>query len=40
MDQTDWIGKNKKAIAPIRVSSPGQEGNTSWLTQKRDCEDY
>ncbi len=36
----DWIGNNRKAIAPLRVSSGGQEGNTSWLTQKRDCEEY
>ncbi len=35
-----WQGKNKKAIAPLRVSSSGQEGNTSWLTQKRECEEY
>ncbi len=36
----EWIGRNKKAIAPVRVSSNGQEGNTSWTTQKRDIEDY
>ena len=35
-----WLGKNRKAIAPLRVSSSGQEGNTSWLTQKRECEEY
>lgn len=35
-----WLGKNKKAIAPLRVSSSGQEGNTSWLTQKHECEEY
>ncbi len=40
MDNTEWIGKNKKAIAPLRVSSSGQDGNTSWITQKRDCEEY
>jgi hypothetical protein len=40
MSKVDWIGKNRKAIAPLRVSSSGQEGNTSWLTQKRDCEEY
>ena len=40
MGEVDWIGKNKKAIAPLRVSSGGQEGNTSWITQKRDCEEY
>lgn len=40
MANVDWIGKNKKAVAPLRVSSAGQEGNTSWLLQKRDCEDY
>ncbi len=40
MNEIDWIGKNKKAIAPLRVSSSGQESNTSWLTQKRDCEEY
>jgi DNA invertase Pin-like site-specific DNA recombinase len=40
MNEAEWIGKNKKAIAPLRVSSAGQEGNTSWLTQKRDCEEY
>jgi site-specific DNA recombinase len=40
MNEVDWIGKNRKAIAPLRVSSAGQEGNTSWLTQKREIEDY
>lgn len=40
MNKQDWIGRNNRAIAPLRVSSGGQEGNTSWLTQKRDCEDY
>ena len=40
MSEVEWIGKNRKAIAPLRVSSGGQEGNTSWLTQKRDCEEY
>jgi hypothetical protein len=40
MGEVEWIGKNRKAIAPLRVSSAGQEGNTSWLTQKRDCEEY
>jgi len=40
MNKNEWIGKNNKAIAPLRVSSNGQEGNTSWLTQKRDCEEY
>ena len=40
MAEVEWIGKNRKAIAPIRVSSAGQEGNTSWVTQKRDCEEY
>lgn len=35
-----WIGRNRKAIAPLRVSSSGQEGNTSWVTQKRECEEY
>jgi hypothetical protein len=38
--EIEWIGKNRKAIAPLRVSSGGQEGNTSWITQKRDCEEY
>ncbi len=38
--ESNWIGRNKKAIAPLRVSSSGQEGNTSWLTQKRECEEY
>ncbi|MBV2168583.1 MAG: recombinase family protein, partial [Bdellovibrio sp.] len=38
--ETNWIGRNRKAIAPLRVSSSGQEGNTSWLTQKRECEEY
>jgi DNA invertase Pin-like site-specific DNA recombinase len=40
MNDLDWIGRNNKAIAPLRVSSAGQEDNTSWITQKRDCEDY
>lgn len=40
MQEKDWIGKNRKAIAPLRVSSSGQEGNTSWETQKRECEEY
>lgn len=40
MKRFEWIGQNKKAIAPLRVSSSGQEGNTSWITQKRDCEEY
>lgn len=26
--ETNWIGRNRKAIAPLRVSSSGQEGNT------------
>lgn len=38
--ELNWIGKNKKAIAPLRVSSSGQEDNTSWATQKRECEEY
>ena len=40
MSEVEWIGKNRRAIAPIRVSSAGQEGNTSSVTQKRDCEEY
>ncbi len=40
MDEIEWIGKNRKAIAPLRVSSLGQEGNTSRMTQERDCKEY
>ena len=40
MSQVEWIGKNRKAIAPIRISSAGQEGNTSHTTQKRENADY
>jgi hypothetical protein len=36
----EWIGRNRKATALIRVSSLGQEGNTSFLTQKSEIEEY
>lgn len=40
MSSTNWIGKNRRAIILLRVSSLGQEGNTSRITQKRECEEY
>ena len=35
-----WMGTNNKAIAFLRVSSLGQEGNTSRMTQERDVKSY
>lgn len=40
MKKLEYYGRNRKAIAPVRVSGRGQEGNTSWITQKREIEEY
>ena len=40
MNDMDWVGNNRKAIAPLRVSSYGQEDNTSRITQERDIRAY
>lgn len=36
----DWLGKNPKAIAPLRVSSYNQRENTSHTTQENEIRRY